>query len=216
MKLLFPISLHIALENIVSILAYNTPIRRFLGYIILVSTVILWTGKTYAERNSQSMVPSRYGFSSILGNTYDPVNNIKFFQISGFALYDYDRVWHHPSPESLRFKIEGNLGATTSPRTRAIVSLGMLALNYLDKFATNHLRPYAEAGIGIIYTDFQVEGQGLRINFNPQAGLGVEFLTESESSFFTTFRLHHISNGELHKNNRGINSITLAFGYFFK
>ncbi|MEW5802676.1 MAG: acyloxyacyl hydrolase [bacterium] len=207
--------------------SHNTVKNGLIGFTILLSTLVLWPGNTYAERNSQSMVSTRYGLASILGNTYDPVNDIRFFLISGFALYDYERVWHHPAPDPLRFKVEGALGATTSPCARIMASVGIEAFYYLDTFAAKHsgaaehsvaakqIRPYAEAGVGIIYSDFQVEGQGLRINFNPQAGLGLEFLTEPKTSFFTTLRLHHISNGHLYKYNRGVNSISLVVGYFF-
>ncbi|MEW6379709.1 MAG: acyloxyacyl hydrolase [bacterium] len=193
----------------------KTFIIRFLGCSILLSIIISGPGETHAGRNSRDFVPSRYGFALILGNTYNPENDIRFSLISGFALYDYDRIWHHPAPAPLRFKVEGSLGATTSPRTRAVASCGIMALYYLDKFATQRLRPYGEAGIGIIYTDFRVKGQGLRINFNPQAGFGTEFLTGSGSPFFTTLRLHHISNGDLYKDNRGVNAVVLVLGYFF-
>ena len=70
-------------------------------------------------------------------------------------------------------------------------------------------------GIGVIYTDFQVEGQGSRINFNPQFGIGAEFNLDSGGPFFSAIRLSHISNGGLHSDNRGVNSIVLVIGRFF-
>jgi lipid A 3-O-deacylase len=74
----------------------------------------------------------------------------------------------------------------------------------------------------LIYTDFQLEDkgppperQGSRINFNPQIGIGTEFGTDSQAPFFATARLSHISNGDLHTENRGVNSIVLMIGRFF-
>ena len=80
---------------------------------------------------------------------------------------------------------------------------------------TLRLRPYLEGGIGVIYTDFQVEGQGSRFNFNPQIGIGTEFKTDSGPPFFATIRLSHISNAGLNDENRGVNSFLLMIGRFF-
>jgi hypothetical protein len=168
-----------------------------------------------AEEASIDEIPTRYGLAGVLGKTFDPVTDIYFVQLSGFIMWDYDRVWHHWAPEPLRFKVEGNAGATTSPETRAMISIGMMALYYLDFFSTARLRPYMEGGIGVMYTDFQVEGQGSRFNFNPQIGIGTEFKLDSGAPFFATIRLSHISNAGLHSENRGVNFIVLMIGRFF-
>ncbi|BCR03202.1 hypothetical protein DESUT3_02710 [Desulfuromonas versatilis] len=164
---------------------------------------------------AQQTVATRYGLGGTLGVVYDPGADIEFVQLNGFALFDYDAIWPHRAPEPLRFKLEGNLGATTSPRTRALVSANMLALYFLDGFRGATFRPYAEAGIGLIYSDFRVKGQGLRVNFNPQAGLGAELDWGSGPPGYVAVRLHHVSNGGLHEDNRGLNSVLLQFGWFF-
>lgn len=193
--------------------------RIFIPYLgegmVIVSIIILGTRQTWAQKTMTNMVPTRYGLAMSLGNTYDPNKEIKFLLLSGFILYDYDQVWPHPAPQPLRFKVEYNLGSTIKPQNRVITSVGMQALYYLDNFASLRLRPYVEAGIGVIYTDFQIKGQGLRINFNPQAGIGTEFRTCTGPSFLATLRLHHVSNGELHKDNRGFNSVILLIGQLF-
>lgn len=172
-------------------------------------------GKSHAGENTQDFIPTRYGIAAILGNSYTPTSGISYAQISGFALYDYDRVWRHAAPQALRFKVEGSLGVKTRGKVRIIASAGILALYYLDNFAGERLRPYIEAGIGIAYTDFTVEGQGLRVNFNPQAGIGAEILTDSGPPYFAAIRLQHISNANLNHNNHGINSAVLMIGRFF-
>ncbi|WP_302504325.1 acyloxyacyl hydrolase [Geoalkalibacter halelectricus] len=164
---------------------------------------------------AQELVPTRFGLGGNLGSVYDPNEKIDFVQVVGLALFDYDAVWPHRAPEALRFKVEANLGLTTAPKMRVIASGNMLALYFLDRLRSSRLRPYAEAGIGLIYTDFQVDGQGLRINFNPQAGIGTEIETNRYGVWFTAFRLHHVSNADLHRDNRGINSVVLSFGRFF-
>lgn len=166
------------------------------------------SGKTGRE-------PDRYGVSVDLGYTYDPDDGIRFAMIKGFGLFDYGKVWRQDRPRELCFKVEGGAGLTTSPEVRTFVSAGMLALYYLDRMATLQVRPYVEAGIGAIYTDLRVEGQGLRFNFNPQLGIGAELLSKSSPISFVALRHHHVSNGDLYRDNRGLNSLVLQLGRYF-
>jgi lipid A 3-O-deacylase len=168
-----------------------------------------------SEDNHDSDIPTRYGLAAVLGKTFDPINDIYFTQISGFIMWDYDKVWRHWAPDPLRFKVEGTAGLTVSPKTRAMVSVGMMALYYLEFISSDRLEPYLEGGIGVVYTDFQVEGQGSRFNFNPQIGIGTEFEGDSGPPFFGAVRLSHISNAGLHDDNRGVNSVILMIGRFF-
>jgi len=172
-------------------------------------------GTALSEENKEEGTDNRYALAMILGNTYDPSNNIDFYMLSGSVLYDYEKIWHHRAPDPLRFKVEYNIGIAREARTRLMTSLNIFALYYLNFFTDDEVRPYVEGGIGIIYTDFQVKGQGLKINFNPQIGIGAEFKTESTNIYFLSFRLHHISNGGIDKDNVGVNSVLLMFGRFF-
>ena len=193
------------------------PLVKLLAYIILL--LIFFTigpTKVFAEKDKPDKIPNTYGVGANFGYTYDPHDNISFLQLNAFTLCDYDRFWGHPAPEELRFKVEYNLGITTSSPHRAILSLNALALYYLDDFSSRFIRPYIEGGIGIIYTDYQVEGQGLRLNFNPQCGVGTEILIDSKPMFYIALRAHHVSNGELyHRANRGTNSFVLTAGRLF-
>lgn len=187
-------------------------LRRVIALtLVWVSLTCPWSTKALAET-----VPTRYGAAGSFGLSYDPDNDIDFLQLGGFALLDYDRVWPHRAPEPLRFKIEGAAGVTTAPEIRAVVSASMLALYFLDPLAIRGFRPYAEAGIGLIYTDFQVPGQGWRINFNPQAGIGTELHLGDAGRGFIALRAHHLSNGRLYKENRGVNSVAIQLGVFFE
>lgn len=187
------------------------PLRKFAGLMVFLSALAGFSPTTVLA----DTVPTRYGLGGNFGHSYDPDNDIDFLQLNGFALLDYDRVWPHRAPESLRFKVEAAAGVTTAPRTRAVVSTGMQALYYLDSLALGGLRPYAEAGIGLIYTDFQVPGQGWRINFNPQAGIGTELELGTFRRGYIAVRAHHLSNGRLYRENRGANSVALQAGLYF-
>lgn len=165
-----------------------------------------------AGKTREGDVPNRYGVIALAGSSYNP-SGIEFWQAGGVAVFDYDKVWHHWAPEGLRFKLEYCLGTTLDGEPRTVASLDAFALQYLDIIATERLRPYLEAGIGVAYTDFQVEGQGSRVNFNPVLGAGVEFPLRNASSLFVSVRLHHLSNAGLKDENRGINSAVLAVGW---
>ena len=177
--------------------------------------ILLSASVTYAEEESGKYVPTRKGAAVTAGMSYDPNSDFDFYMLSGFYLFDYDRVWKHRAPENLRFKVEGTAGVARDYKTRFVTSVNMFALHYLDFLKTGKLKPYVEGGIGIIYTDFQVSGQGSRINFNPQIGLGTEIEAGSHETFFFAVRFHHLSNANLKDENRGVNSVMCMFGCYF-
>lgn len=158
--------------------------------------------------------PQQTGMAINVGSSYDPKPSFSFFQLSLMALYDYEQIMSHSAPEPLRFKLEASLGLTDDSEKRMIASANFLALYYLRILEINHFRPYVEAGAGVAYTDFQVSGQGLRVNFNPQAGIGTEW-QKGIQHWYGALRVSHISNGNLHRNNRGINAVTLQLGVYF-
>ena len=177
--------------------------------------LILSNGTVWAEEN-RFHNPERIGLGLTLGHSYDPEPTFGFMQVTGIVQYDYDQIMLHRAPEVLYFKVEGSLGAAGfNGNIRLMTSVNILAQYYLERFNTENLRPYAEAGTGLIYTDFQVEGQGLRLNFNPQAGIGCELRSGKGAVWFTNFRIHHLSNGSLYHENRGINSVSLQAGSYF-
>ena len=193
----------------------NTGIKKLL--LSLMVLLVLFNSSRSARGGDDEVdkITTRYGMAAVLGKTFDPINDIYFTQISGFIMWDYDKVWRHWAPDPLRFKVEGTAGLTVSPKTRAMVSVGMMALYYLEFISSDRLEPYLEGGIGVVYTDFQVEGQGSRFNFNPQIGIGTEFEGDSGPPFFGAVRLSHISNAGLHDDNRGVNSVILMIGRYF-
>jgi len=170
----------------------------------------------HAEEN-RVYEPTQYGLSGLLGYTYDPSDDIYFTQISLCALYDYDRIWKHRAPKALHFKIEGSAGFAflESGTARLITNANILALYYLNFWTDRNITPYVEAGIGVIYTDYTVEGQAYRLNFNPQAGFGIEIERKTGQTNFLALRMHHLSNGGLNDDNRGQNSIILMLGQYF-
>jgi lipid A 3-O-deacylase len=163
----------------------------------------------------EAPLPNQYGMSVEYGYTYDPQQDISFLLARVFAIYDYGTVWHQDRPPALRFKVEGAAGSTLTPANDLIVSVNMLALYYLGNLGSKTPRPYVEGGIGAIYTQFRVKGQGLHYNFNPLLGVGYELPQEDGKNLFAAIRLHHISNAGFDHENRGVNSVELQIGRFF-
>jgi len=191
--------------------------KFFKPYLCLMIGLVFWCQPKAAlcADDIKDEIPTRYGLAAVLAKTFDPVGNIYFVQMSGFVMWDYDKIWRHWAPDPLRFKIEATAGMTVSPYRRAIISTGMMALYYLEFISNPRLLPFIEGGIGAIYTDFKVEDQGSRFNFNPRIGIGTEFNIDFGQTLFSTIRLSHISNGGLLSKNRGINSVEWMIGYIF-
>jgi len=165
-----------------------------------------------ATKPTVTLEPTRAGLAVSCGVSYEP-SGVDFCLLTGILLFDYDRVWPHRAPESLRFRVEYSLGAITEPQTRLMTSANMIAQFYYPGTSASRVRPYIGGGIGIIYTDFKIEGQGLKFNFNPLLGAGVEFGTDP--ALFIDVRLHHISNGGLDDENTGVNSVQFMLGHYF-
>ncbi len=159
-------------------------------------------------------VPNRYSLGLTLGSTYDPESGTSFVLLTGSALYDYDKVWPHKAPAPLRFKAEANVGGSYRPDWGMILSAGIFALYFLEPISGHGFKPYVEGGIGVIYTQHRVDGQGLHVNFNPQIGIGTELSFGLDAVYFAAVRLHHISNGGLDDDNSGVNSIVFVIGKF--
>ncbi|MCA1797179.1 MAG: acyloxyacyl hydrolase [Geobacteraceae bacterium] len=159
--------------------------------------------------------PQHVGVGVTPGASYDPSPTFAFALLHGMAVYDYEDIMGHPAPEALRFKFEGNIGLSDHSQPRLLASANIFAQYYLRGLAYGALHPYIEGGVGLIYTDFQVKDQGLRLNFNPQAGIGAEWHTAHGTRWYTALRAWHVSNGGLHHDNRGINAVTLQCGRIF-
>ncbi len=148
------------------------------------------------------------------GRAYD-WSDLYFFLGSWQTLYDYETIWGHRAPDGLGIRLEGNLGVATGTEfsgERLVASGNFLAVYEFgapQRRCASGFVPYVEAGVGLIYTDFQREGQAYRVNFNPVAGFGIRNRTT-----FVVLRLHHLSNGGLNDDNRGINSVVLGFGVY--
>ena len=105
------------------------------------------------------------------GTSYDPKPTFKFAPTHFLGPVRLRTDNGTPrTPESLKFRFEANLGAADLSEKRLLASFNFYALYYLEGIAVGRFRPYIEGGAGIIYSDFQLEGQGLALEFQPPGG----------------------------------------------
>jgi len=159
--------------------------------------------------------PERAAGALSLSSSYDPNFNLSSALASVSAWYDHGILWDQVRSGSKVFKLEAVAGAMVRPDVRGVASVNMMSMYYPVFLENGRFRPYMEAGIGAIYTDYRVERQAYRFNFNPQLGIGSEVRQEGGSNLFVAMRLHHISNGSLNHDNQGVNSLLFQIGRFF-
>lgn len=191
-------------------------IQKIFCLSFLIGILISLTPSFSVAQGNEDYAPTLTGISLNSGYTYDPSDNT-FFALSLFKLFDYDKIWFHNAPKNLRFKVEIALGGAylKNDDVRLIANIEMLAMYYMESLATKRFTPYIEGGIGVIYTDHRVKDQAYRFNFNPQAGIGLEFNRKDNENWFISLRAHHLSNGGLNSSNRGQNSVVFILGQYF-
>lgn len=169
-------------------------------------------GSSFFERLGY---PGKTGMALQVANSYDPNFNITSVTTNYSLHYDHGLLWDNVRSGKKELKLEGVLGALVRPDARLMVSIGMLYAYYPDLAVSNGLKPYVEAGIGGIYTDYRVAGAAYRLNFNPQIGIGAQIPSDKGGAGFVGVRLHHISNGRTNSNNQGVNSLLIQVGRYF-
>src|SRR6185369_14151519 len=92
-----------------------------------------------------------------LSSCYDPNFKLSSVLASVSAWYDHGTLWDRVRSGSKVFKLEGVAGSLVRPELRGVASLNMMSMYYPGFMENGRFRPYMEAGIGVIYTDYQVE-----------------------------------------------------------
>ncbi len=87
------------------------------------------------------------------------------------------------------------------------------------------IQPFIAAGAGLLIFGKKIPDDrsllrpnqvGRRLNFTPQGGGGVEFLTDDGRAYIVGFKFHHISNNSSGRINPGFDQNLFYFGYTFK
>lgn len=167
-------------------------------------------------RAEMERLPPRQGFDLGYAVSRSPLFGLRYATVSYVRDWDHGSVWRNDGPPALRFRLETTAGLARVPMTRFLGCVNVIAVRYIDFLSGPMLRPYVEGGIGLSYTDFRVRGQGLRFNFDPQFGAGLEIQAAPDVAFHVDARWHHMSNAGLNHENRGINAVWVTTGLLFR
>jgi opacity protein-like surface antigen len=79
------------------------------------------------------------------------------------------------------------------------------------------VRPYVEAGLGILVGNFNLRQTNCDVNFIIEGGAGLLWFFAERTALTASYRFQHISNNDSCDNNLGINSSLFILGvsYFF-
>ncbi len=80
------------------------------------------------------------------------------------------------------------------------------------------VRPYVEAGVGVVGGDVNLRETNCDVNFLIEGGPGVLFVLGPRLALTAGYRVHHVSNADLCTKNRGLNSslFTVGLSYFLR
>ena len=180
---------------------------------LLLSTILtLIANNLVAE---EAPAEDRIGLSYIAGQMIDPNNDSYVNAISFSYLTPYSLLVATTAPEYIRLRSELAFARVNNQINGVYTSAVFMAVRYLNKTPDTTWRPYIEAGIGLSYASYRIEGQAYKVNFNPQIGFGTDYTTSAGNTYFSSFRLSHFSNGSLNHDNKGINTLNLSFGRYF-
>ena len=113
-----------------------------------------------------------------------------------------------------RFEIinEGVLGNSTHPGGRLT---GYVLLFRLDGKPWGRTIPFLDMGAGVLNTTLNLRAPELSgsTQFNPQAGLGIQYFFRPPWAFVLEYRYLHMSNNNIQAPNLGFNANMLSLGF---
>jgi len=74
------------------------------------------------------------------------------------------------------------------------------------------LVPFLEGGEGVLYTDLRGEHLGGPFEFSSQAGGGLHWFLDRHTALTASYRIRHISNAGIRKENSGLNTDFFTVG----
>ena len=113
-----------------------------------------------------------------------------------------------------RFEIinEGVLGSSTHPGGSLT---GYVLLFRLDGKPWGRTIPFLDLGAGVLNTTLNLRAPELSgsTQFNPQAGLGIQYFFRPQWAFVLEYRYLHMSNNNIQAPNLGFNANMLSLGF---
>ena len=143
----------------------------------------------------------------------ESVETLQFLPHLGYVMTDErGSGWLRGSFEVLAEPAILSLDAGQSPAVAGLSALGRWV------FATGPpVRPYLEAGLGVLGGEIDRRRSTCDVNFLLQAGAGAMLFVSDRTALTAAYRYQHVSNGDQCSKNIGINSSAVVVGisYFF-
>lgn len=197
----------------------------FKSFLICLFTTLLSCTMAADERRSLQLAETphegehalRHGLSLDGGPMISDGDDFDLYTVTWHYVVDHPSEWGWSAfPDYLELKAELSAGVATVYGDRFQTSASMMLMYFPPWLQTELLQPFLEAGVGVIYTDYKVMGQGLRWNFTPRAGLGTNIdLGETAGLWFVSARWEHISNAGLDEQNAGLDAVIFSLGHWF-
>ncbi|HUI26126.1 MAG TPA: acyloxyacyl hydrolase [Candidatus Kryptonia bacterium] len=113
------------------------------------------------------------------------------------------------------FIVEGIASYITSNRTETMEA-GVNPIVFSFRYDRGQaLVPFLEGGEGVLYTALQGEHLGGSFQFSSQAGGGLHWFLSRTAALTASYRIRHISNAGIRKENSGLNTDFFTVGFTF-
>ena len=156
------------------------------------------------------------------GGGMNPSSQIQYYAIHpyvGLSLWDPASQWFARHGTQALWMIEPWAAYVDDDHGKHQTSsfeLGVNALFFRLVFGEAAVRPFIEAGEGLVYTDLRKQDLGTRIQFTSTFGVGLEYALRPDLSVGFQIRIRHMSNAGLGSSNPGINTAFGLFGVTFR
>lgn len=115
--------------------------------------------------------------------------------------------------------LRGNLEVLAEPavvrfeaETSSVTAGGLSVLGRWLFAGVGRVRPYLEAGVGLLVGDFNLRQTDCDVNYVLQGGPGVLVRVGERAALTAGYRFHHVSNADTCRNNLGLNSSLFLLG----
>jgi hypothetical protein len=115
--------------------------------------------------------------------------------------------WYHGNLELL---VEANLLVAYGPKGGFLGGLG-LAFRY-NFLGWESLVPFIEIGGGVAQLELDLKDQSDGLGFSTHGGLGLHWWLSERTAFTASWRLQHVSNAGIGRDNSGINDSMFLVG----
>jgi hypothetical protein len=156
------------------------------------------------------------------GGSPDSVGNIEDRQLLLVALR-YGRVLAAWEPVTLEYTLDIFPAAVVfEPKhvrhgSSTIYGAGLSPLGFkLNFLPQSWIQPFVAGSVGFLYFQHDIPvPDSSRLNFTPEAGLGVQFFLAPQRALTLGYKFQHISNAGISDRNPGLNSHVIYAGFSF-